>query len=108
MGTKINTRKIMQTAIDQHKEFKRGNLSALETNGHYAPNGRLPQKYADQIKEHNSLYIVYSYATPIGWCEHGQFDAKWTIPDVTYSITTTHHQSLLRVMVDNPGFYLKF
>jgi hypothetical protein len=35
-------------------------------------------------------YVVYSYATPIAWCEPGM--VHWITPNVRYSVTTTRHQ----------------
>lgn len=115
MGTRTITRKIMQNGTDELKSFQRGNLSGrvVECRTLYQT-GQLPTDLAYEMKQANNLnalYVVYSYQTPIGWCvidNQTQRPSKWTIPDTTYSVTTTHHQSLLRTMVDNPGFYLKF
>lgn len=40
-----------------------------------------------------SVYVVFSYVTPIAWRPAG---GAWHIPQVTYSRTTSGHQSLAR------------
>lgn len=42
--------------------------------------------------------IIYSYATPIAWHVPG---TGWTVPDATYSATTSRHQSVVRVALAN-------
>lgn len=112
MGTSIQTRKIMQDSIDNLKPFKRGNISAERFNtGDYIHTGELPSFLQSQLNGLNldyTVYVVFSYKTPIGWIAMGQTNATWFIPEVTYSISTTHHQHLLMVITDNPGFYQKF
>lgn len=114
MGTKIQTRRIMQNAVDTCKSFIRGNLSAKVFNqGEYLNHnqiGQLEDFLADQLNGRitdGSVYVVYSYQTPIGWC-NTDGSPNWFIPDVKYSISTTHHQSLLMVMTSNKGFYELF
>lgn len=41
----------------------------------------------------NVTYLVYSYGTPIGW--HHK-DEGWIIPNESYSVTTSRHQSVTR------------
>jgi hypothetical protein len=49
--------------------------------------GHLPREYwADA---HAARYVVYSYATPIGWVRQ---DGTHIVPDVGYSPTTGQHQ----------------
>lgn len=43
--------------------------------------------YADS----GPLYVVYSYATPIGWVTSS---GSIVVPDEKYSVTTTNHQNL--------------
>lgn len=52
--------------------------------------GRLPAEYRESF--HRSTYAVYSYATPIAWLS----GTAWFVPDVTYSSTTSRHQSFVR------------
>lgn len=42
---------------------------------------------------HASEYAVWSYNTPIAWWSESE---GWEIPDVTYSVTTSRHQSKAR------------
>lgn len=61
-----------------------------EMDGH----GRLPSECRQALLDADpraTLYVVYSYGTPIGWC----CDGAWTIPQVRYSNTTSRHQGLL-------------
>ncbi len=95
-------------------EFTHGNLSGKrvpKNTGHYG--GRLPHEWQNKLNadnEKNALYIVCSYGTPIAWRkvvddrEIPEHD-KWTIPDVKYSATTTNDQNVVRVEIENPGFY---
>lgn len=47
--------------------------------------GRLPEEWVKAIQRENPTYVVFSYATPIGWWSqtHG-----WTVPGESYSVTT--------------------
>lgn len=59
--------------------------------------GKLPTEFYESLKASGTagdkIYIVFSYNTPIGWARDNQ---ELTIPDVTYSITTTKHQGFTR------------
>lgn len=50
--------------------------------------GALPAEWVDMLIdahwEDGIDYLVYSYETPIAWFS----DGKWTVPDVSYSVTT--------------------
>lgn len=39
------------------------------------------------------IYVVFSYGTPIAWRCAGD-GQEWCVPKVTYSVTTSKHQSL--------------
>lgn len=54
--------------------------------------GRLPQKEAELMRSRKVSYTVYSYGTPIAYHHEGQ----WHYPDVSYSNTTSRHQSIVR------------
>lgn len=58
--------------------------------------GKLPPEWSAQFKAvPGPVYVVWSYATPIAWhAASGVND--WMMPDVRYSNTTSHHQSLAR------------
>jgi hypothetical protein len=53
--------------------------------------GHLPREYRGAVLAAD--YVVFSYATPIGWHVPGQ---GWTVPDVKYSVTTSRHQGQVR------------
>ncbi len=59
--------------------------------------GRLPAEWASRYRDGNQspgiVYTVRSYATPIAWA---LASGEITIPEVSYSITTTRHQNLCR------------
>lgn len=77
------------SAIRERREFRSGALTGRRTlNG----NGRLPADYSAALRADEPTYVVYSYATPIGW--HGR--RGWIIPDKNYSHTTTRHQRFVR------------
>lgn len=64
--------------------------------------GRLPAEHVARLRDdtarHGIDMIIYSYATPIAWhvCGFG-----WRVPDATYSVTTSRHQTLVRVALAN-------
>jgi hypothetical protein len=99
MAIHAKNRRIIENHIERHEEFKIASMRAerLERNSivHF---GQLPQNwrstYTRDVSD-DSVYVVYSYATPIGWVK---LDGKneWTIPDVHYSSTTSGHKSILR------------
>lgn len=60
--------------------------------------GRLPMEWHDKAASPTIDYTIYSYATPIAWRDNGE----WIIPDVKYSVTTSRHQSQVRVAAANP------
>jgi CXCXC repeat len=43
------------------------------------------------------LYVIRSYGTPIGWAGPGEL---LTVPQVTYSVTTSRHQGIARRVRD--------
>lgn len=55
--------------------------------------GRLAPEYRDSAR--NADYVVYSYDTPIAWV---RFDF-WTVPDESYSVTTSRHQGKIRTAI---------
>lgn len=81
------------------KPFKRAGfaMSAVE-GGMTQGTGQMPEPYAEQFKTLRDAgllaYVVMSYVTPIAWVTTG---GQTIIPDVSYSMTTSHHQSLCRV-----------
>jgi hypothetical protein len=89
----------MAKAINTYTPFKIGNVSAKRwITGEWPSMGRLPMEYINRLNSDNEdhdVYVVYSYATPIGWVKLDGND-NWVIPDTKYSPTTTNHQSTLR------------
>lgn len=61
--------------------------------------GRLPREWVEQFRQDQNkiIYAVYSYATPIAWVTE---DGTATIPDVSYSRTTTRQQNAARVALN--------
>ena len=101
MGLQQTTRNKIDKHVNGHEGFKLGNISAsVYGEGKYAPKGRLPDYIADQLNARNSVYVVYSYQTPIGWCNYNAINANWFIRSVRYSNSTTHHQHVLEVAVN--------
>lgn len=45
------------------------------------------------LQTYGTLYVVYSYATPIAW---GPVGGPLYVPDAHYSATTTKHQNICR------------
>lgn len=57
--------------------------------------GELPIAWTGRLREASKasdFYVVFSYKTPIAWYA----DHIWTIPAVTYGVTTSRHQSVVR------------
>lgn len=104
MALKFETRQKIELAIDDRQPFKYGNMSGRWVQDEYdLTNGILPMEYWRALKKDLSTlprYVVFSYDTPIGWAKGEQSKAEWVIPDVRYSVTTTHHQTVLRIAAD--------
>jgi hypothetical protein len=68
--------------------------------GVHVSTGRMPREHAADLRAAEVVdYVVWSYATPIGWHdEHG-----WHVPATTYSPTTTQHQHTARMGVHHSG-----
>lgn len=62
--------------------------------------GRLPADWR-RLYETGADYTVFSYQTPIAW--HRPADDLWIIPDASYSVTTSRHQSLIGTAVSAIG-----
>jgi len=81
-------------AIASRTPFKHASMSGEWTS--YVHSGRLPQETYDEMREllkDRDLYVVYSYATPIAYA----WDREIHVPDHKYSVTTTHHQGIVRL-----------
>lgn len=67
--------------------------------------GRLSADWQRIYRATDVVYTVLSYGTPIGWRDN---TGQWTIPDVSYSLTTGGHQSKLRGAVNyNSATYIE-
>jgi hypothetical protein len=54
--------------------------------------GRLPRYLWSDVE--SATFTIYSYATPIAWRDAA---GQWHMPaDLTYSVTTSKHQSIVR------------
>jgi len=99
VGLKQHTRQRVEYLINRHEEFNQGNITAkrLEA-GDSVSNGWMPADWFEMLRKDvrdNDVYAVYSYRTIIGWVKLDGND-DWVIPPLKYSVTTTHHQSVLK------------
>jgi len=98
----------MAEAIRKLEPFQRGNISAIRSIERVSfQTGILPSFLVDQLTARlnaQDVYIVYSWQTPIGWCNISE-PHDWFIPEITYSKSTTHHQALLYVITEYPHMY---
>lgn len=101
------TLKAIQDGVDHAIPFEMGYVSGKLIHSKYDIDwGRLPEKDKQLILDvigESKAFVIYSYRTPIA-VNNLETD-EWIIPDVTYSRSTTGHQHVIRVAVDNPGFY---
>jgi hypothetical protein len=85
--------------ISEHRTFTAASMSARATSPddqYRGPSGRLPYDWTPTFMRDTAdglAYIVYSYGTPIGW---ERSDGLRVIPNVSYSVTTSRHQSQVR------------
>jgi len=101
MALGIEAKKTIQYGVDSQTDFSLDNVSGrMVRRDDKIVLGRLPKRKAAGIEQ--AVYVVYSYGTPIAWALD---ENTWYIPRIVYSDTTTHHQGVVRVAVDNPGFY---
>lgn len=85
-------------AIRERESFKSSGALCAETPTRVGDHpwwsaGHLPGDDLLTLRTEQPSYVVYSYATPIGWWSE---KFGWTIPDVKHSATTSRHQSVLR------------
>ena len=67
--------------------------------------GWMPEWAERVLSEGGRAYVVFSYATPIGWFDYRR--GTWVMPRVRYSATTSRHQYLLRQAIrDQPVDYM--
>lgn len=92
-GKDQTSRETWDQVITQRIPFNAGNMSGLaeapaKRHGVY---GQLPAEYAKELDNSSVDYVVYSWQTPIMW--HDSATDKWRFPRVTYSQSTSRHQS---------------
>ena len=84
-------------AIADRQDFDTHGAMRGESGLPLSGNGILPRDWRDVLNAQTRAaavdFVVYSYATPIGW--HLK-DGRWIVPDVSYSVTTSRHQGRLR------------
>jgi hypothetical protein len=83
-------------AIHNREPFKHASMRGEWISQGQGWYGQLPQETVNTMREllkDRDLYVIYSYATPIGYA----WDREIHIPDHRYSVTTTHHQSIVRL-----------
>ena len=69
-------------------------LTDSDINPYY---GDLPPEYVAELRSllsSSDVYVVFSYRTPIAYAAS---TPKFTIPEVKYSVTTTHHQTIVKL-----------
>lgn len=83
-------------AIHDRKPFKHASMSGEWISEYGLSHGRLPQETIDEMQKllkDRDLYVVFSYGTPIAYA----WDKEIHIPDHKYSVTTTHHQTIVKL-----------
>lgn len=104
MALQRSSKSKVQSGMDNLQPFNIGNLSGSWSFS--GQTGQLPKEYADMLTsltQTTDVYVIYSYRTPIAW--YSSNDRTWTIPDVKYSVTTTNHQNVVKVAIENPTFF---
>jgi len=77
-------------AVKNREPFNAGNLTGFSG---LVGSGYLPSELRDLFTLDQPTYVVMSYGTPIAWWSP---TGGWRVPNVTYSVTTTSHQSTVR------------
>jgi len=94
--------RILADALTGTPESFTNSNGTFRGTGHFSggPTGYLPPAWARELTQDADAglvrFVIYSYATPIAWLtEQPNGDQQWVFPDVTYSVTTSAHQSKL-------------
>jgi hypothetical protein len=98
MATHGKARDLTIDALRNRKAFKRAGFAMQGIEGKASSTGRLDAEYVKAYQDADVAYTVVSYATPIAWVTS---DGKIVIPEDRYSPTTSNHQGLCRVYLDN-------
>jgi hypothetical protein len=111
MALGLKARQAIQNGVDAQEPFR---TTAGSVKGYIFPQntielppmGRLPEEYQKQLKMQIESglvkFMIYSYGTPIAWV---LYSGTWIVPDVSYSVTTSHHQGIVRTAIANYDFY---
>jgi len=87
----------LATCLADGLAFRSGAMHGARAS-HYNSAGRLDglarSAYLAADYRGELAYIIYSYATPIAWRTS---DGSWFLPTDSYSVTTSRHQTLIRV-----------
>lgn len=86
--------------IRNHMDFDGSNFRGRMMNSPYMYGTWMSQADADAFlrdAEGGSIYAVLSYNTIIAWCGRN----GWVVPKVRYTNTTSRHQHIVRVAVEN-------
>lgn len=85
----------VRDAIADGQAFSNSTGSFAGRPGPASGTGRLPREYIESARK--ASYVVYSYNTPIAWRTEG----NWAVPWISYSVTTSSHQSIARTATAN-------
>lgn len=86
MKTTRTSNRDAATFVAQRKPFVSHTKSLRGEVGRPSDSGKLPDRFLTG-KFWHAQYVVYSYRTPIAYLHAG----VWYVPNVRYSITTSHH-----------------
>lgn len=94
MNIPFRQKNTITEAIQERDKFRSGPLRAHSLSPGYLPGtGDLPDEWAILLRAEQPSYIIISYRTPIAWWSER---LGWTVPEVTYSVTTSRHQNAVR------------
>lgn len=93
---RVNQR-VAADRIAQRQTFNAGSLRATTDR---TGTGRLPEEWAERYRAGPVVYVVLSYATPIGWVTA---TGAVVVPDEHYSMTTSRHQGIVRRALGVPA-----
>lgn len=79
--------------VSQRQPFSNSGGTFRGVVGYPGTLGELPHPWRTEFPRTGVLYTIMSYDTPIAWLT----EDGWTVPEVTYSPTTTQHQGVMRV-----------
>lgn len=99
MALQRTTKSVVENAVNNRKDFKRGNVWGKWQDVRYFSGsvGMLDSGYGKVLREHNRnsrVFVLYSYQTPMAW--YVVNEGKWYYVDEKYSVSTTQHQHAYR------------